>query len=67
MAGSHPEAAASAFSDPILNAGVEAIRQLADGLSDRVAIMDRQFNVLYVNHEDRSLCVGLTSSRLQSQ
>jgi two-component system response regulator HydG len=55
MAGSHPEAAASAFSDPILNAGVEAIRQLADGLSDRVAIMDRQFNVLYVNHEDRSL------------
>lgn len=55
MAGSYPEAAASPFSDPILNARMEAIRQLADGLSDRVAVMDRQFNVLYVNHEDRSL------------
>jgi len=54
MAGSHiPEAAASPFSDPILNARMEAIRQLADGLSDRVAVMDRQFNVLYVNHDDR--------------
>ncbi len=56
MAGSHiPEAPASPFSDPILNARMEAIRQLADGLSDRVAVMDRQFNVLYVNHDDRSL------------
>ena len=56
MAESHiPEAAASPFSDPILNARVEAIRQLADGLSDRVAVMDRQFNVLYLNHGDRSL------------
>lgn len=55
MAGSYPEAAASPFSDPILNARMEAIRQLADGLSDRVAVMDRQFNVLYVNREDRSL------------
>ena len=44
MAGSHiPEAPASPFSDPILNARIEAIRQLADGLSDRVAVMDRQF------------------------
>ncbi|HET9605534.1 MAG TPA: sigma-54 dependent transcriptional regulator [Nitrospira sp.] len=56
MAGSHiPEAPASPFSDPILDARMEAIRQLADGLSDRVAVMDRQFNVLYVNHENRSL------------
>ncbi len=54
MAGSHiPEGAASPFSDPILDARMEAIRQLADGLSDRVAVMDRQFNVLYVNDEDR--------------
>jgi two-component system, NtrC family, response regulator HydG len=56
MAASHiPEATASPVGDPILNARVEAIRQLADGLCDRVAVMDRQFNLLYVNHEDRSL------------
>lgn len=37
------------FSDPILAARLEAIRQLAGGLSDRVAVMDREFNVVYAN------------------
>lgn len=37
------------FSDPILVARLEAIRQLAGGLSDRVAVMDRDYNVVYAN------------------
>mgnify|MGYP001577058580 FL=1 len=50
MAGSQPEVCAvSSFSDPILAARVEAIRQLAGGMSDRVAVMDREFNVVYAN------------------
>jgi two-component system response regulator AtoC len=50
MAGSQPEVrAVSSFSDPVLAARVEAIRQLAGGISDRVAVMDREFNVVYAN------------------
>src|SRR3990167_8593443 len=50
MAGSQPGGGAvSSFSDPILAARVEAIRQLAGGISDRVAVMDREFNVVYAN------------------
>jgi two-component system, NtrC family, response regulator HydG len=35
--------------DPIITARLEAIKQLAGGLSDRVAVMDRHFNVIYAN------------------
>ncbi|MCC6139748.1 MAG: sigma-54-dependent Fis family transcriptional regulator [Nitrospira sp.] len=50
MAGSQPEVCVvPSFSDPILAARVEAIRQLAGGISDRVAVMDREFNVVYAN------------------
>jgi len=35
--------------DSILTARLEAIRQLAGGLSDRVAVLDREFNVIYAN------------------
>ena len=35
--------------DPIIAARIEAIKQLAQGLSDRVAVMDRHFNVVYAN------------------
>jgi two-component system response regulator AtoC len=35
--------------DPILAARLEAIKQLAGGLSDRVAVLDRDFNVIYAN------------------
>ncbi len=35
--------------DPIIAARIEAIKQLAGGLSDRVAVMDRAFNVVYAN------------------
>ena len=35
--------------DPILAARLEAIKQLAGGLSERVAVMDRGFNVIYAN------------------
>lgn len=35
--------------DPIITARVEAIKQLARGLSDRVAVMDRAFNIEYAN------------------
>jgi len=37
------------FNDPVLEARLEAIKQLAGGLSNRVAVMDRQFNVIYAN------------------
>ncbi|WP_455379471.1 sigma-54 interaction domain-containing protein [Petrachloros mirabilis] len=36
--------------DPVITARLEAIRQLAGGLSDRVAVMDQDFNVVYTNH-----------------
>jgi two-component system response regulator AtoC len=35
--------------DPILAARLEAIKQLAGGVSERVAVMDRDFNVIYTN------------------
>lgn len=50
MAGSQVDACLlTPFSDPILAARVEAIRQLAGGVSNRVAVMDREFNVVYAN------------------
>ncbi len=50
MAGSHaPSTSLSPFADPILAARLEALRQLADGLTDRVAVMDREQNVIYAN------------------
>ena len=48
MAGSQ-SAQNSPFNDPILAARLEAIRQLAEGLSERVAVMDRDFNLIYAN------------------
>jgi len=35
--------------DPIVAARIEAIKQLAEGLSDRVAVMDPSFNIVYAN------------------
>jgi two-component system, NtrC family, response regulator HydG len=49
MAGSQREQPKSIFSDPVLEARVEAIKQLAGGLTDRVAVMDSHFNVIYAN------------------
>jgi two-component system, NtrC family, response regulator HydG len=37
------------FDDPIIRARVEALEQLADGLSERVAVLDRELNVIYAN------------------
>jgi two-component system response regulator AtoC len=37
------------FADPILAARLEAIKQLAGGLTGRVAVMDHSFNVIYAN------------------
>jgi transcriptional regulator with GAF, ATPase, and Fis domain len=50
MAGS-PKAATPTppFTDAILAARLEAIKQLAAGMTGRVAVMDRQFNVIYAN------------------
>ncbi|NJN70507.1 MAG: sigma-54 factor interaction domain-containing protein [Nitrospira sp.] len=39
----------SAPTDPIITARIEAIKQLARGLSDRVAVMDQAFNIVYAN------------------
>ncbi|KAF4515784.1 hypothetical protein B566_EDAN000019 [Ephemera danica] len=50
MAGSQVDRTVnSPFDDPIIAARLEAIRQLAGGISDRVAVMDRDFNVVYAN------------------
>lgn len=38
-----------ASTDPVITARIQAIKQLAQGLSDRVAVMDRSFNVVYAN------------------
>lgn len=42
--------------DPILAARLDAIRQLAGGLTHRVAVMDREFNVVYVNEPEVAQC-----------
>ena len=39
----------SPFNDPILTARLEAIKQVAGGVSERVAVMDRDFNLIYAN------------------
>ena len=39
----------SACNDPILTARLEAISQLAGEISERVAVMDRDFNLVYTN------------------
>ncbi len=50
MAGSQePLSIGCSYTDPILAARLEAIKQLAGGLSDRVAVVDRDFNVIYAN------------------
>ena len=50
MAGSHsPLPPIYPFTDPILAARLEALKQLANGLTDRVAVMDRAQNVVYAN------------------
>ena len=50
MAGSQKEpSTVHPFTDPILAARLEAIKQLAGGSSDRVAVLDRDFNVIYAN------------------
>ncbi len=52
MAGSHSQIPLIfPFADPILAARLEALKQLADGLTDRVAVMDRNLNVVYANDE----------------
>lgn len=46
----------SAPTDPIITARIEAIKQLARGLSDRVAVMDRAFNIVYANEAAWATC-----------
>jgi len=50
MAGSQKKPSpVSSCPDRILAARLEAIKQLAGGFSERVAVMDRDFNVIYAN------------------
>lgn len=50
MAGSQKESSTvHPYRDPILEARLEAIKQLAAGLFERVAVLDRNFNVIYAN------------------
>ena len=39
----------SSSNDPILTARLEAISQLAESITERVAVMDRDFNLVYAN------------------
>lgn len=64
MAGSHVEQPDNTLpSDPIIAARIEAIRQLAGGLSDRVAVMDRDFNVVYANEAAWAVAAGKKPNR----
>ena len=50
MAGSQKELSpVPSCTDPILAAQLEAIKQLAGGVSEQVAVLDRDFNVIYAN------------------
>jgi len=49
--------------DPIITARVEAIKQLAQSLSDRVAVMDQSFNVVYANEAAWSVQENTPTSR----
>lgn len=66
MAGSQ-SAQNSPFNDPILAARLEAIRQLAGGLSERVAVMDRDFNLIYANEAAWAEQQAGTARRHQSK
>ena len=44
----------SRIDDPILVARLDTIVHLGKALTERVAVIDRQFNVVYANHGDRS-------------
>ena len=55
MAGSQNESSlVHHCTDPILAARLEAIKQLAGGFSDRVAVLDPEFNVIYANESSWS-------------
>ncbi|MDH4185816.1 MAG: sigma-54 dependent transcriptional regulator [Nitrospira sp.] len=59
MAGSPKDLSADQpFADPVLAARLDAIKQLACGFSERIAVVDRNFNVVYANEsawpEERS-------------
>jgi two-component system response regulator HydG len=50
MAGSHEcTPPLDSCGDPIIRARIEALKQLADTLPERIAILDRQLNVIYAN------------------
>src|SRR5215831_3310577 len=48
----HP--ASRSLTDPVLRARLEAITQLAGGVTDRVAVVDRDFAVVYANESART-------------
>ncbi len=49
MAGSQPDCSNPPVTDPILAARLEALRLLADQVSDRVMVLDREFTIIYAN------------------
>ena len=50
MAGSHSLVSLfSPLQDPILSARLEAVKLLADRLSEHVVVLDRDLNVVYAN------------------
>jgi two-component system response regulator AtoC len=68
MAGSHSDSPhPSPLADPILAARLEAIKQLAGGLSDRVAVMDREFNVVYANEAGWAVDPEAATQRSQAK
>jgi two-component system response regulator AtoC len=49
MAGSQPQSHSLPFADPVLAARVEALRLLADRVSERLMVLDRDLTILYAN------------------
>ncbi len=49
MAGSHAVRTHPGFSDPVLSARLEALQLLADQVSERIMVVDKDFTILYAN------------------
>ena len=68
MAGSlHNSSKPFPLTDPIILARLEAIKQLAGGISERVAVIDQDFNVVYANAAAWSISSGGRGHRQQAK
>lgn len=62
MAGSRDKSLHSSFADPVLAARLDALKLLADRVSDRVMVLDRDLTIIYANQSGWSGSDHRTSS-----